>query len=234
MLLLWSISLLHSDRTCRAERDCNLLRDCLCLLVWPWESFESLFLLCFFPYRRAHCTHSRDIMYIVMCVVQSPNTLFIQRNIIKNITSRRSKRQKISFVWVCLCVVQFRTWNLFRFKHWKDLWPKNKEQKLMNTVFSEWIAALFILWTDQMEVSRVCLYSVSICVFVFCWKPAGALSYILYSERELKPFKLETEYWQYVNRTEENIFLRERRALKESKWIDHTRLSVLLSPLRIL
>lgn len=90
-------------------------------------------------------------------------------------------------------------------------------QILMRVVFNKQSAVLF----GELEVH---LYSVSICVFAFCWKPTGALIYILYSERELKPFKVETEYWQYVNRREENIFLRERKAFKESKWIDHSRL----------
>lgn len=139
-----------------------------------------------------------------------------------------------------LVVIQFKKLNLFRFKHRKrPLWPLERcltrEQcQILMIVFSKQSGVLFMARTDRMEVSRVRLYSVSICVFAFCWKPAGALSYILCSKRELKPFKVETEYWQYVNRRGGNMFLRERRALKESKWIDHTRLAVFLFPYCIL
>lgn len=65
----------------------------------------------------------------------------------------------------------------------------------MNLVFNEQSVVLFKVQSDDMEVNGVHLFShKSICVFAFCWKPAGALSYILYSERELKPFKVESEY----------------------------------------
>lgn len=85
-----------------------------------------------------------------------------------------------------------------------------------------------ILFSANQIIHCLCLEPLK-CMFV-CLEFSGSLpelSYVLYSERELKPFNVETEYWQYVNRTEDNIFLLERGALKESDWIDHTGL---LSP----
>lgn len=135
----------------------------------------------------------------------------------------QSKNLKFELFYECICV---------SFKLGSGICPDLNSGMTLNEHIQRMKCCLYffelIKWNYSLPFH---LHSVSICVFVFCWKPAGALSYILYSERELKPFKLETEYWQYVNRTEDNIFLRERRALKDSKWIDHTRLSVPLFPL---
>lgn len=100
-----------------------------------------------------------------------------------------------------------------------DLWAVSK----INEHSCQSGAVYTLNWSNRSQWS---LSSLPVC--------SAGLSYLLCRQRELKPFKLETEYWQYVNRTEKNIFLRERRALKESKWIDHTRLCVLVFPLCIL
>lgn len=84
-------------------------------------------------------------------------------------------------------------------------------QKLISPVFTVWSAT----WTNG---SSYCasLFCVHLCVCI-CWKAAGAQSSSLYSERELKPFQVETEYWQYVNHRGENKFLREKKPIKRVK-----------------